>query len=311
MKVATEPFVSNTGEKFERGSILVPVGMQEKGEDEIYELLEKYASSYHVKVHSLTTGLSASGVDIGSNSFRTITKPKIAMLVDEGVSGYEAGEVWHLLDQRYNMHVTMISSGTLDRIKLTRYNVLILPGGSYSGLNTTAQERIKNWVKDGGTLVAWRDALRLLSKLQIADVKFKKADKDTTTIIPYADRSKARGAQVIGGAILQMEIDTSHPLAYGYNQNAIPVFKRGTLVLESAKKSISNPFKYAKAPLLSGYVSQENLKQISGSPAVSVSTFGEGKVIAFTDNHNFRAFWYGTNRFFINSIFFGNMISTR
>ncbi|MCK5105770.1 MAG: zinc carboxypeptidase, partial [Cyclobacteriaceae bacterium] len=130
-------------------------------------------------------------------------------------------------------------------------------------------------------------------------------------VISYADRSKARGAQVIGGAIFNMEIDRTHPLAYGYYQNSLPVFKRGTLFLEPAKRTISNPFHYSKNPLLSGYVSDENLKQISGSPAVSVSTFGEGKVIAFTDNHNFRAFWYGTNRLFINSIFFGDKISTR
>ena len=311
LKVATEPFTSNSGERFERGSILIPVGIQKMGEDAVFELLEKYSSTYHVKVFSLKSGLSSAGIDLGSNNFKHIRKPNIAMLIDKGVSGNEAGEVWHLLDQRYDMPVTMISTGIIDHIKLDRYNVLILPGGSYSSLNSTAQERIKNWVKNGGALIAWRDALRLISKLQIADVKIKKTVKDTTKVISYADRSKARGAQVIGGAIFNMEIDRTHPLAYGYYQNSLPVFKRGTLFLEPAKRTISNPFKYSKNPLLSGYVSDENLKQISGSPAVSVSTFGEGKVIAFTDNHNFRAFWYGTNRLFINSIFFGDKISTR
>lgn len=311
LKVATEPFTASSGEKFDRGSILIPVGIQVMGKEAIYELLEKYASIYHVKVFSLESGLSRSGIDLGSVSFNNIRKPEIAMLVDKGVSGYEAGEVWHLLDQRYDMNVTMISTEKVERIRLDQYNTLILPGGSYSSLNSTAQERIKEWVKDGGTLIAWRDALRLLSKLQIADVKFKKTNQDTTHIISYADRSKYRGAQVIGGAIFNMEIDPTHPLAYGYDQYTLPVFKRGTIFLEPAKRKISNPFRYTKNPLLSGYVSKENLKLISGSPAVSIASFGEGKVIAFVDNHNFRAFWYGTNRLFINSIFFGNQISTR
>ncbi len=311
LKVATESFTASSGKKFDRGSILIPVGIQKKSEEAIYSLLEKYASTYHVKVFSLESGLSRSGIDLGSVSFNTIRKPEIAMLVDKGVSAYEAGEVWHLLDQRYDMNITMISTGSVDRTKLNRYNTLVLPGGSYSSLNSTTRERIKQWVKDGGTLIAWKDALRFLSKLQIADVKLKKVTKDTTINISYADQSKYRGAQVIGGAIFNMEIDPTHPLAYGYDQHTLPVFKRGTIFLEPAKRKISNPFRYTKDPLLSGYVSKENQNLISGSPAVSIASFGAGKVIAFTDDHNFRAFWYGTNRLFINSIFFGDQISTR
>lgn len=135
--------------------------------------------------------------------------------------------------------------------------------------------------------------------------------KDTSSIIPYSDRSKAKGAQVIGGAIFNMEIDDTHPLAYGYDQKTIPVFKRGEIALEPAKNTAWNPFIYTQNPLLSGYVSKENIEKFKGSPAASIATFGEGKVIAFVDNYNFRAFWYGTNRLFINGLFFGNQISTR
>jgi len=311
IKVATEPFITEGGQRFERGSILIPVGIQELGADIIREHLIKYASKYHIKVHALTSGLSSSGIDLGSSSFNDIPKPNVAMIVGNGASGYETGEVWHLLDQRYDMHVTMISSEVFDRIKLGKYNVLILPGGHYSSLNTTSQEKIKNWVKEGGTLIAWRDALRFVSKLQIADLKFKKTERDTISEIAYADRSKTRGAQVIGGAIFNMKIDNTHPLAYGYYQKELPVFKRGTLALKTAKNTASNPFNYTKSPLLSGYSSDENIKLFSGSPAVCVSTFGEGKVIAFTDNPNFRGFWYGTNRLFMNAVFFGDWISTR
>jgi len=311
LKVATEPFTDNSGQHFSRGTILIPVGLQPMSEEDVFDLLENYASLYHVKVKGIESGLSSVGIDLGSNGFENIHTPSIAMVVDKGVSSHEAGEVWHLLDQRYDIHVTLISSEIVDRIKLGKYNVLLLPGGSYSTLNTVAQERIKRWVQEGGTLVAWRDALRFVAKLQVADLKFKKIANDSIQIISYSDVARVRGAQVIGGAIFNMEIDNTHPLAYGYHQKTLPVFKSGTLILEPAKKSISNPFKYAKDPLLSGYVSTNNLKMISDSPAVSISSFGEGKVIAFTDNYNFRAFWHGTNRLFINSIFFGDKISAR
>jgi hypothetical protein len=116
---------------------------------------------------------------------------------------------------------------------------------------------------------------------------------------------------MIGGAIFNMQIDTTHPLAYGYNQTTLPVFKRGDLVLEHSKGSFIQPFHYTDNPLLSGYVSKENLERIKNSPATVVSSFGEGRVIAFVDDPNFRAFWHGTNRLMMNAIFWGKMISTR
>jgi hypothetical protein len=108
-----------------------------------------------------------------------------------------------------------------------------------------------------------------------------------------------------------MEMDLTHPLAYGYRKDKLPVFKGGDLVLEDSKGYHRNPFHYTDQPLLSGYVSEENLERIKSSPAVAVSSFGEGKVIALVDDPNFRAFWYGTNRLMMNAIFWGDMISTR
>jgi hypothetical protein len=311
VKVAHKPFTSREGWTFDRGTLLIPVGLQNLGEEAVYELIEKYAVKYHVKVNALASGFSSAGIDLGSNNFERIEKPVIAMLVDQSVSGYEAGEVWHLLDQRYDMHQTMISTDDVDRVKLNRYNVLLLPGGSYSKLNAVARQRIKDWVKDGGTLVAWSDALRFLDQLQIADLKFEKPYRIDSAAYSYADRPKARGAQFVGGAIFSMELDLTHPLAYGYKVEKLPVFKGSDMVLQDSKGFHRNPFRYTGQPLLSGYVSEENLARIKNSPAAAVSSYGAGKVIALVDDPNFRAFWYGTNRLMMNAIFWGDMISTR
>lgn len=311
VKVAHEPFSTRDGHSFNRGTILIPVGMQNMGEDEVYDLLQKYALKYHVKIHAISSGLSADGMDLGSRNFQKIDKPVIAMLVDKSVNAYEAGEVWHLLDERYDIHQTMISTEDLDQIKLNPYNVLLLPGGSYGNVSAAGQQKIIEWVKNGGTIVTWHDALRFLTKLKLADLKFKKAYEIDSMEYNYAGRSKAKGAQMIGGAIFNMQIDTTHPLAYGYNQTTLPVFKRGDLVLEHSKGSFIQPFHYTDSPLLSGYVSKENLERIKNSPATVVSSFGEGRVIAFVDDPNFRAFWHGTNRLMMNAIFWGKMISTR
>ena len=41
-----------------------------------------------------------------------------------------------------------------------------------------------------------------------------------------------------------------------------------------------------------------------------ISSRDQGRVISFIDNPNFRGFWYGTNRLFMNAVFFGPTISS-
>jgi hypothetical protein len=74
--------------------------------------------------------------------------------------------------------------------------------------------------------------------------------------------------------------------------------------MKSDKNSYNNPIKYSKDPLLSGYISEDNLKLLKESSAFKSSALGNGKVIGFTDNTNFRAFWYGTNKLLMNALFF-------
>lgn len=310
-KVAQKPFTTSEGNSFGLGTILIPVGVQGMSEDMIHDLLESYAQKYHVEIHAISSGLVQSGIDLGSDNFGALKKPVIAMLVGQTVSAYQAGEVWHLLDDRYDMFLTMIQTNDLDQVKLSRYNVLLLPGGSYGAVSAVGQQKITEWVKEGGTLVAWSDAIRFLSKLKIADINMKNAYTPDSLSYNYSDRVKARGAQVIGGAIFEMNIDQTHPLAYGYNQNMLPVFKKGELALEPSKGRHLNPFIYTNTPLMSGYASAENVTRIRNSPAAIVSGYGAGKVIGFVDDPNFRAFWYGTNRLMMNAIFFGKSISTR
>ena len=56
------------------------------------------------------------------------------------------------------------------------------------------------------------------------------------------------------------------------------------------KHSYNNPIKYSKNPLLSGYISKQNLDSLSSTVPFQVKRLKKGKVIVFTDNTNFRAF---------------------
>jgi len=59
---------------------------------------------------------------------------------------------------------------------------------------------------------------------------------------------------------------------------------------------------------LSGYISDKNRERLRGSPSVLVDRFGGGTVVLFVDNINFRGYWRGTNRLFLNALFFGDQI---
>jgi len=71
----------------------------------------------------------------------------------------------------------------------------------------------------------------------------------------------------------------------------------------------ANPYativRYRNEPLLSGFVSNENLEKIANSAMMIAERKGKGSIILIVDNPVFRGFWYGSSRLFINSLFFG------
>ena len=153
--------------------------------------------------------------------------------------------------------------------------------------------------------------MKYVSGLGMGRFEFKSTRRpDSTRAMPYADISEFYGAQEIGGAIFETKIDTTHPLLYGYYRDRLPVFRNSELFMAKSNKSFANPVVYTNSPLLSGYISDINLDQLKGTPVVGVTTYGKGKVIGFTDNLNFRAFWYGTNKLFMNAIFFGRTLDS-
>ena len=150
---AFKPFSvnTNTGNKeFNYGSILVPVSKQKKNSQEVYDIIKEAQEKFNVPITSTNTGFNTTGIDLGSNNFRALKKPKTAVLIGNGVSSYEAGEVWHLLDQRMDMQLTHLEPTVLRRADLSRYTAIIITGGSYSDLD---KDKLKNWVQAGGTLI--------------------------------------------------------------------------------------------------------------------------------------------------------------
>ncbi|MFA0961427.1 M14 family metallopeptidase [Roseivirga sp. BDSF3-8] len=310
LRVATSPVTLPSGKTLDRGTILVGLGTQEMGKEEVKGLVEKIAREDGIDVYAVSTGLTG-GVNLGSPSFETLTQPKAAVLVEGGFSSYEAGEIWHLLDQRMDIPVSLLSADNIGRMDLSRYNTIIMPDMYYGG-SESLKNQLAAWVRNGGTLVAIKGSARWLSQGDLLDISYKEGEPaDSNEAVTYADMSNKMGAQVIGGAIFEGEIDLTHPIGYGYNRSRISLFRDHTDFMLKGDNPYATPIMYTANPLASGYISEENEEMLKNTAALIVKNAGRGKIIAFADNPNFRAFWYGTNKLFMNSLFFGPVINRR
>ncbi|MEY3432699.1 MAG: hypothetical protein RL131_635, partial [Bacteroidota bacterium] len=143
LKTAFRPFSSiiNGKElKFGYGSILIPVQQQNISGENLYELIKKASKSSNIKVHPVETGYNSTGVDLGSSYLKTLRKPEALMIIGTGVAASEAGEVWHLLDQRLQMPITKIDILNIGRADLSRYNTLVIVSGVYSLMDKATTE---------------------------------------------------------------------------------------------------------------------------------------------------------------------------
>jgi hypothetical protein len=314
---AFKPFSVNVqgGNKdFNYGSILVPVSKQKMDAAAVFAIVKEAQNRYSVPVFAANTGFSTKGIDLGSGNFVSLTQPKAAIIIGDGVNSYEAGEVWHLLDTRVAMPITKIQSHMLGRVSLDDYNVLVMVSGRSSLLDSIQQKKIKDWVSNGNTLITIANASRWAIDKKLVVEKLTEKKKDTAKNkpverLPYVDASENLGRERLGGAIFEVDLDITHPLGFGYRDTKIPVYKNNTVFMAPSKNAYATVAKYSKDAHIDGYISSTNYEELlKPSASLIVSRLGGGRVILFADNPNFRGSWYGTNRLFLNALFLGNKI---
>lgn len=314
VKVATDPFYHSDGRRFERGAILLPVAGQDKNPEVVEYFINEITQKDGIDVYAFNSGLDYKGVSLGSSSFMNVRKPEIAMLVGDGISATDVGEVWHVLDTRFQIPVTLMPTEVFNRANLNKYNTIIIPPtwGSLSA-SDALKEKLKAWVQNGGIIIGLENGVNWLNTAGLGkfDMKKEEEKKDgTTKARPYADIDEYTGAQETSGAIFEATADLSHPLLFGYYNAKMPVFKSNNLYMEKSKNAYANPLVFTSSPLLSGYISKQNYAKIKEASVAGVSSIGQGRVIGFTDNLCFRAFWFGSNKMLMNAIFYGPIISS-
>lgn len=327
-RVATRPLKTKTptGEiELNRGAIIVPLGIQKTSRKEIRDILKTIASEDGVSVHAISSGLTPTGIDLGSPSLKALKKPEPLLIVGSGARTYEAGEVWRLLDQIFDMKVTLVEGVKVSGLDLSRYTHIILVNGAGSRISSTGVEKIGRWISGGGVLVALKNSTQWAVDKKLANATFKKSgteDKkdngketkgkkekeEKPERMNYGAHDKTEDPKILSGAFFQTDLDITHPMGYGYAERERAVFRNSRIYMIPSKNPYGTVAQYTDEPLLSGYIHEEELEKLKGSASIIAQKRGKGAVILMVDNPLFRAYTHGTTKLFLNAIFFGGIL---
>ena len=296
-------------EHFDAGSIIIPTGLAQPSE--LVTLLSDYASSLAIDVKSIKTGLTPAGNDVGSRSMAPVLPPKVLIVGGEGTSEYEVGEIWHYFDTRVGLPVSIVEQQKLQRAISPEYTHIIFVSGRYM-LSDDTKSQLSAWVKAGGTLIGQKSALRYFAKNDWLDVDILERhaidDAFDERNLTYGDRSALFAKKLVAGSVYEANIDTSHPLFYGYEGDTLPMFKTSNMVVKSNNSPFTTPSIYTSAPLMAGFSHQAMVELIADTASVVTTKQGNGVVIGFTDDTQFRGYWYGTNKMLSNAIYQSHFI---
>ncbi|HSM62825.1 MAG TPA: M14 metallopeptidase family protein [Gillisia sp.] len=302
--------LENGEEKFKPGSLIITKSDNRNLAD-FNSKLTSIANTHGRKLTAATTGFSKSGPDFGSSDIKIINQPRVGVLRGDAVSSLNFGEIWHYFEKDLHYPISPIDIDYFNKIDLSKLDILILPEGRYSNLlDKAGLERLTNWIKDGGKVIAIGSAVGSFADKAGFNIKENKVEEnsDSTAIvnlIPYKERERENIKDLITGIIVKTNLDKTHPMAFGYSDTYFSLKLSG-----DSYKYLKDGYNIAylkDAPeVVSGFAGSEAAKNLKNSMIFGEEPMGKGSIIYMVDNPLFRAFWENGKLFFANAIFFVN-----
>ncbi|MEZ5353633.1 MAG: M14 family metallopeptidase [Bryobacteraceae bacterium] len=266
---------------------------------------------------------SGSQLESASGAAYELHKPKVG-LYEPHLANIDTGWTQYLLD-RYRVPYTAVKNADVTSTPLRdRFDSIILASQSMDsilhgnrdgvpagrdrpgegktiqrpeftgGIGALGAAKLAEFVRDGGTLIAFDAATELAAEL------FPIAVKQTNT---------ASSGYYCPGSLLRIDVDTDHPIAFGMPKQAFAFTTGGkawdiTLLdgFNKGDREIRTVAKYASAKVLaSGWLSGE--KAIRGKANLVEARYGKGRVVLFGFRPQFRAQSAGTFKLILNAIY--------
>lgn len=313
VRYAEEPFKVGNSD-FDKGALIVTRASNFNYGKELEAMVKTAAEASALQVAAVPTGFVDKGFDIGSGRVKFINKPKVALLAGKEVSSNAMGEIWHFFDQQLNYPITLINSDDLGNLQPGDINTIIIPDGYYTLFTQKEKnEQLKDWVRKGGKVIALENAAIQMSN---ADWGFKikatdddKKDKDDkedkkndyTLLKKYDNRERDEITNNIAGAIFRVEMDNTHPLAFGYGDSYYTL-KQDQTIYEFLKEGW-NVGVIKKDNYVSGFTGVKLKDKLRDGTLFGAIEMGRGNVIFMADDPVFRSFWENGKLLLCNAVF--------
>lgn len=294
------------GNSFEKGTLIVTKTSNQKFGAGLEALVKEAAASVGQNYYSVRSGFVDKGYDLGSDKVVTIQVPKVTLLAGDGVSSLGMGEVWHFMEQTLKYPVNVVWVNDLNKGILAQTNVLILADGRYRFLSDkTMNDALKEWVSNGGKIIALEGAVDALSKADWG-IKAKEESsgdkKKDTTINKYENRERDALEGFNPGSIYKVELDNSHPLGFGF-PNFYYTLKQDDVLYEYMKDGNWNVGVIKKDAHVSGFIGVKAKEKLKEGMVFGVQQYGRGSVVYLADDVLFRNFWENGKLLFSNALF--------
>ena len=321
---------TNLGREYPAGTLIVDVA---DNPGDLYGTMSELARETGAEVVAVNDSWVTEGPSFGSGNVVRFNAPKVAMAWDEPTAAYSAGNTRFVIERQFDYPVTPIRVDRLAGADLDRYQVLILPltdGGSYGGaLGGAGVENLKNWVGDGGVLIAMGNATSFLADPEVdllavrreravAEVEAGDEEEEGATVSgtylteeeQYRQRTIALedDPYAVSGAMARADVHPEHWLSAGVAP-VLNVLIRGSDIYTPIRIDDGVNVARFQGPeelLRSGYLWEENRRQLAYKPFVLSQPRGAGQVIAFTQDPTVRAYLDGLNVILVNAIFRGS-----
>ncbi len=303
-----------SGQQFESGTLLIPTRTNEHRAN-VDEVILSLAKEHRRRIFTSNTGFMDKGKDVGSSDMGFLKAPKIAMMFGEQTYSLSSGEVWYLFEQQLHYPITQIGTDYFKNVDLKKYDVLIVPEGSYRVFDEPTLDVVSNWVSGGGKLIVIGAALNSFNEKKGFNLKpyatddeksdaekKEKEQKEKNALVRYDESERKQISDFISGAVYKVNLDTSHPLAFGLG-NHYYTLKTNENRFAFMEEGWNVGVIKGKAKPIQGFAGFNANKKMDNSLVFGVQEKGQGQIVYMVDNPLFRCFWENGKMLFANAVF--------
>lgn len=315
VRYAELPFAVD-GRSFARGTLIVARADNKHLANALPDLIQKAGSGSGAQYAVISSGMVDKGFDLGSDKFRFIRQPRITLLSGEEVSSLSMGEIWHFMEAELHYPVRIVNTADLNQQVLESTDLIILPSGNYDLLNNQRKrQELQTWINNGGRLIAMEEAVQQMArsewgiKMKTADAgqsetgKEDSNDNATAALKRYENREKEMLSSFIPGSIYKVQLDNSHPLAFGYEEGVYYSLKLDDHVYQWLGDEGWNVGVIRKEGAVAGFVGAKIKDRIQDGLIFGVQEMGKGQILYMADDPLFRDFWQNGKLLFCNAVY--------